>query len=133
MLELNADGSKATKKWFSDTFDSRMGGAVVISGYIYGSGDENREWQCLNWKTGTKMYNSKDLGNGAVITADGKLYCYSQRGEIGLVKPDPSGFELISKARVSLGSGQHWAHPVIENGRLFIRHGNVLAAYNIRQ
>lgn len=132
MLQLNEDGSEATRKWFSQDFDSRFGGAVVIDGYIYGSGDKNRAWQCLDWVEGRQRYASTDLGNGAVIAADGMLYCYSQRGELALVRADPSAFEVISETRVTLGSEQHWAHPVINEGRLFVRHGNTLIAYKIK-
>jgi len=132
MLELNSDGSQVTKKWFSQTMDSRIGGAVFVNGYIYGSGDRYRDWQCIDWNTGQTQYEAKDIGNGVVITADGMLFIYSQRGEIGLAKADASGFKLISEARVSMGSGQHWAHPVINKSRLFIRHGQTLIAYDIR-
>lgn len=133
MLKLSGDGSQATKKWLCKTLDSRIGGAVVIDGRIYGSGDKNREWQCIDWDSGQVLYTSKDIGNGAVITAERLLYLYSQRGELALVKPGDSGFEIKSETRVSLGSGQHWAHPVIDDGVLYIRHGNVLIAYNIKK
>lgn len=131
MLQLNADGSRITKKWFSNSFDSRMGGAVFLNGKIYGSGDRNREWQCIDWESGKMEYSSKDIGNGVIISADKKLYLYSQRGELALVNPGKSSFEIISETKVSLGSGQHWAHPVIDKGRLFIRHGNALIAYKV--
>ena len=78
------------------------------------------------------LYSSKEIGNGVVIAADGLLYWYSQRGELALVKPESSAFKIVGKTRVSLGSGQHWAHPVINDGKLFVRHGNVLIAYDIR-
>jgi len=133
MLKLNEDGSKITKMWFSESLNSRMGGAVYIDGYIFGSGDSNREWQCIDWKTGKLIYESKEIGNGVVIAAEGLLYFYSQRGELALVKPESSSFNIISKTKISVGSGQHWAHPVINNGRLFVRHGNVLIAYNVRK
>jgi outer membrane protein assembly factor BamB len=133
MLKLSEDGSQITKKWFCETMDSRIGGAVVIDGRIYGSGDENRDWQCIDWDTGKVLYSSKEIGNGAVITAEGLLYLYSQRGELALVRPGDSGFEILSEIRVSLGSGQHWAHPVIHEGILYVRHGNSLIAYNIKE
>ena len=131
MLQLNDDGSKVTKRWFSESMDSRIGGAVVIDGKIYGSGDESRAWQCINWETGDVEYKLTSIGNGVVIAANGLLYWYSQRGELALVKPGDSDFEIISETRVSLGSGQHWAHPVINKGSLYIRHGNSLVAYKI--
>ena len=96
MLQLNTDGSKITKIWYSNTLDSRIGGAVVLNGRIYGSGDENRAWQCINWENGKVEYSSKEIGNGVIIAADGKLYFYSQRGELALVHPGNSSFEIVS-------------------------------------
>ena len=77
MLQLNADGSKATKIWEAADMDSRMGGAVVIDGKIYGSGDNNRDWQCIDWSTGKVAYKTREIGNGVIIAADGKLIFYS--------------------------------------------------------
>ncbi len=131
MLQLNVDGSKVTKNWFLQSIDSRIGGAVMIDEKIYGSGDKSREWQCIDWNTGEVLYSTKEIGNGAVISAEGLLYWYSQRGELALVKPGKESFEIISETKVSMGSGQHWAHPVINKGRLFIRHGDTLLAYKI--
>ena len=75
---------------------------------------------------------AEGLAFGVVIAADVMLYCYSQRGELALVKPDPSGFKVISKTRVTLGSEQHWAHPVIYDGVLYLRHGRALVAYKVK-
>ncbi|MBS0000271.1 MAG: PQQ-binding-like beta-propeller repeat protein [Cyclobacteriaceae bacterium] len=133
MLQMNGDGRSISRKWFLETMDSRIGGAVIQDGKIYGSGDRNREWQCIDWENGKILYTSTEIGNGVVITAEGLLYLYSQRGELALVRPGNSAFEIISETRVSLGSGQHWAHPVIQNGILYVRHGNALIAYNIRE
>ncbi len=132
MLDLSEDGSSIKKAWSKSELDSRMGGMVVIDGYLYGSGDNAREWRCINWKTGEEKYASKDIAKGAVIAADGMLYCYSERGELALVEATPNAFELLSKARVQLGSAQHWAHPVIHDGKLYVHHGNALIAYKIK-
>ena len=131
-LDLNADGSKATKAWFSQKMDNRIGGAVVVNGYIYGSGDQNRQWQCIDWKTGEQKYESKAISSGNVIYDDGMLYIYSDRGEIALVEPKTDGFNVISKTKLVMGSAQHWAHLVINDGRLYLRHDNTLIAYKIK-
>ena len=132
MLELSEDGNSIEQVWKTSTMDSRMGGAVLVDGYIYGSGDQNRQWQCLNWKTGKVMYQATDIAKGVVIYADGMLYCYSERGELALVKATPSGFNVVSKTKVTFGSEQHWAHPMIRNGVLYLRHGKALVAYRVR-
>lgn len=131
MLDLSEDGSKVEKKWFQKMMDSRMGGAVYHDGHVYSSGDKSRVWFCADWETGDTTYTSKEIAKGVVIMADGKLYCYSQKGELAMVKADPAGFEILGKTKVELGSEQHWAHPVINNGILYVRHGNVLMAYKI--
>jgi hypothetical protein len=109
-----------------------MGGAVLIDGYIYGSGDANREWRCINWETGRDEWTHSELGKGAIIAADDKLFCYSDRGELALVRATPVKFDLLSKTRVTKGSEQHWAHPVIDGGVLYLRHGKALIAYKVK-
>jgi outer membrane protein assembly factor BamB len=131
-LNMNADGSSVEKAWFKQELDSRMGGMVVVDGYIYGSGDKAREWRCVNWDTGEETYVDKTIGKGVTIYADGMLYCYSDRGELALVEANPQEFKVISQTKVELGTAQHWAHPVINNGRLFVRHGDALIVYKIK-
>jgi outer membrane protein assembly factor BamB len=132
LLKLSADGSSAKQEWFQKKMDNRIGGAVVVDGHIYGSGDNNRFWMCLDWKTGEVKYETKGLANGAVIYADGMLYGYTDRGELFLAEAKPTGFNVVSQAKVELGTAQHWAHPVIDSGRLYIRHGNTLIVYKVK-
>ncbi len=131
-LRLSPDGSSITRMWYNRTMDSRIGGAVLVNGFIYGSGDQKPAWQCINWETGEQLFTTTEVGKGVVIYADGKLYCYSDRGEIAVMKALPDRFELRGKAKVKLGSGPHWAHPVIQSGKLYVRHGESLIAYKIK-
>ena len=132
-LKLSADGSSVTKEWEIKSFDSRMGGAVLIGGYLYGSGDNGRSWQCIDWKTGEQKYSSTEVAKGAVIAANNNLIGYSDKGELFMAEANPSGLKIISKTKVILGADQYWAHPVINNGVLYVRHGNVLIAYKISE
>lgn len=131
-LNLSDDGSSVEKGWFKKELDSRMGGMVVVDGFLYGSGDKAREWRCVNWETGEETYVDKTIGKGVTIYADGMLYCYSDRGELALVEAKSKAFKVVSEIKVELGTAQHWAHPVINNGRLFVRHGDALIAYKIK-
>ena len=130
-LRLNRAGNAATEEWFNSDLDNQIGGVVLVDGFIYGSGDRNRFWFCVDWETGKTVHSSRDLAKGTVIRADGRLYCYTERGELALVEATPEEFIIRGKTMVSLGSDQHWAHPVIRNGILYIRHGNALIAYNV--
>ena len=132
MLKLSADGSAVTKQWTNEKLDSRIGGMVLVNGCLYGSGDKGREWRCVDWKTGEEKYASAEIGKGAVIYADGMLYCYSDKGELALAEATPAGFNIKGKTKVTMGNKEHWAHPVIRDGKLFIRHGNALVAYKIK-
>jgi outer membrane protein assembly factor BamB len=131
-LNLSSDGSSVKKAWFNDKLDGRMGGMVVIDGFLYGSGDSNRQWRSVDWKTGVEKYSSTDVTKGVVIAADGMLFCYSERGELALVRATPTGFDVKGLTRIQLGTGQHWSHPAIHDGRLYLRHGNALIAYKIK-
>jgi outer membrane protein assembly factor BamB len=131
-LELNTDGSSVTTIWTNESMDSRIGGAVLADGMIFGSGDQNRAWQCIDWETGKMKYSSVEIGKGSVIYADGKLFCYSEQGDLAITKPLANEFKVLGKVKVRLGYGPHLAHPVINEGKLYIRHGSALIAYKIK-
>ena len=132
MLRLTNGGRSVEKVWESSELDSRMGGMVKIGNYAYGSGDANRFWFCVDWKTGEIKYKENSIGVGVTIAADDMLYHYSDKGEMALIKVSPEKFELVSKFPITLGTDQHWAHPVIYNGVLYVRHGSTLMAYKIK-
>ena len=133
MLRLTNGGRSVEKVWETKDLEPCHGGAVKIGEYIYGAGDHNKYWFCLEWETGKTRYKERTLDVGNVIFADGMLYCYGQKGEIALVRPNPEKFDIVSKFPVKMGDGPHWAHPVIYKGVLYIRHGNALMAYQLKQ
>jgi outer membrane protein assembly factor BamB len=133
MLEIVPDGSAKQEIWRNTSLDNRMGGFVLVNGNIYGSDDSNKAWWCLDWKTGKEIHSEKITNKGTIIFSDGMLYCYGDGGEIVLVQPLPEGFKKISSFKVPYGSAQHWAHLVIADGRLYVRHGNSLMVYDIKK
>jgi outer membrane protein assembly factor BamB len=131
-LELSDDGRSVSVKWRNLNFKNLMGGIILSDGHIYGSIYKRHSWCCVDASDGEILYTSTAFGDGNIIMADGLFYCYSERGEAGLINANPSSLKLISKFRVPLGTGPHWAHSVIHNGRLYIRHGNALMVYKIK-
>jgi outer membrane protein assembly factor BamB len=132
MLRLTNGGRSVEKVWEDPQLDSRIGAMVKVGNYAYGSGDANKYWFCVDWKTGEQKYKENKLPVGNVITADGLLYCYSDRGDLALVNVAPSSFDMVSRTSVTMGTDQHWAHPVIYKGVLYVRHGNTLMAYKVK-
>lgn len=130
-LQLSENGKSVTELWRNTTLDDRMGGVVLVDGRIYGSGDK-KSWHCLDWETGEELYTSRMMKNGNVIYADGLLYCYSDgTGVVGIVDPKSNDFSLISSFDVPLGEKFHWAHLVIYDKKLYVRHGTSLMVYDI--
>lgn len=131
MLKLSADGGSITKVWENTSLDPKTGGVVVLNGRIYGTGDRNRKFFCLDWLTGKEIFAVSDLAPANIIADDGLLYVYSESGKVSLVEPKPDGINIISSFPVSFGANPHWAHLVIKNKYLYVRHGTSLMVYDI--
>ncbi|MFH1264203.1 MAG: PQQ-binding-like beta-propeller repeat protein, partial [Planctomycetota bacterium] len=104
-------------------------------GYLYGAShfNNNAKWVCLDWKTGRMTYAERGVGQGSAACADCVLYTLNEHGKMGLVKPTPDGHEVVSQFRIPEGGeGPTWAHPVVAGGRLYVRHGDRLYAFDVR-
>jgi len=137
MVKIADDGKSASSVWKDQVLDVHHGGVVQVGGYIYGANWLNNadgNWCCIDWKTGTKKWEQHWECKGSIISAEGMLYVYDEkRGNVGLLKANPEKFELVSSFQIKQGdAGPFWAHPVIHNGVLYIRHTNAMMAYDIK-
>jgi outer membrane protein assembly factor BamB len=135
-IKIYFDGKVPELVWKNPDINPHVGGMVLIGNYIYSSThDDNSKgrWICVDWTTGKTMWITAWNNKGAVISADGLLYIIEEKnGNVGLVKPNSGKLEVISSFRVLKGTGPYWAHPTINKGRLFIRHGDYMAVYSIK-
>ena len=129
--DLSADGSSITKVWHDTLIANYFGGMIKLDDKIYtGAGGKSKDLIMLNANTG-EIKDSLETGNGSIIYADGMLYTYAHKsGKVCLV--DSETFEIKGTFRVQKGTKEHFSHPVIKNGVLYIRHGNALLAYDIK-
>jgi outer membrane protein assembly factor BamB len=133
MLSLAESSPTAEPKWADRTLDCQMQGTVLLDGYIYGTAQSaNKGLVCLEWKTGKVMWTAPETKQAVVVAADGMLYLYAIDGAVYLARPNPAAFEPVSLFTITKGTGEHWAHPTIANGRLYIRHGDALMAYDVK-
>lgn len=132
MLRLLDGGKKVEEVWFSKEFDNRIGGVVKVGNYAYGSGDSNRYWFCVDWNTGEVKYKERGQAMGNIIANGNMLYLYTDRGDMVLAKATPEKLDIVSSFKITMGTAQHWAHPVIYKGVLYVRHGDSLMAYKIK-
>jgi outer membrane protein assembly factor BamB len=109
---------------------------VLVEGKIYGSNWQHNSrgrWTCVDWETGETHWDEEWFNKGSVIYADGMLYLYEEKtGNVALVEPSAEKLKLAGTFTVDAGAGPHWAHPAIYNGKLYIRHGDVLMVYNLK-
>ena len=128
-LQLSEEGSKITEVWRNIILDNVMGGVVKVNNSIIGTGHYRQILKKLDATSG-EFIDSLKAGRGSTIYADGLIYMYNEKGPLNLIKTEPK-LEVVSSFRIKKGTKEHFAHPVIKNGIIYIRHGNVLLAYNI--
>lgn len=115
------------------------GGVLLLGDYLYGH-DDKAGWTCLNFKTGEIAWQKKDvLGKGAVAAADGMLYCVAENdGTVVLAEASPTGwsekgrFKLSPQSKQRSPSGRIWTHPVIANGRLYLRDQEIIYCFDVK-
>ena len=146
---ITAPDTKDGGKWFRLTpgpgetqvdvgwktpLDTCHGGVVHVDGALYGSWYRKRKgWACLDAATGVLRFQIDGIDQGPVLYADERLYCLSQTGEMVLLKPDATQFEVAGRFRLVPGrKSDAWTHPVILNGRLYLRYHDTLFCYNVR-
>jgi len=121
------------------------GGVVLVDGHIYGYGYP-RGWLCQEVMTGKVVWSERRVldGKGGSLTyADGNLYLLSDEGEAVLLRPTPEGWQekgrfnlpelsKTSQTRTTHRSARVWTHPVVANGRLFLRDQELIYCYAVR-
>ncbi|MEM6796978.1 MAG: hypothetical protein AAF725_23590, partial [Acidobacteriota bacterium] len=122
------EGGKVAKAWHQKKLDVHHGGALLLDDAFYGAAS-NGTWYSLGIEDGAIRSEVRRMGKGSMIYADGRIYGYNEAGEVMLV--DPEDLSVISRFEITEGEGHHWSHPVISDSVLYIRHGDVLMAYDI--
>jgi outer membrane protein assembly factor BamB len=139
LLKLTRQGNdiKVQEVYFlgPDKFENHHGGVVLVGDHIYGGDGQNQGGPvCLELLTGKIAWKPKSPGRGsaAVLYADGNVIFRYDKGEVFLIEAAPEAFRIKGRFTPVLGEGPAWAHPVIHDGKLYLRHGDVLACYDLR-
>lgn len=115
---------------------NKHGGVILMGDYLYGDADDRGTPFCAELMTGEIKWNGRGPGKGStvVIGADDMLYMQFQDGEMALVKPDPSGYQVVSHFKIPGNSKRpSWAHPSIVDGKLYVRSQDQIMCYNIAE
>ena len=138
-----SNARKSTDKDVLKNMINHHGGVVRVGDFLYGfSGDNSRkpdEWICQEFETGKVAWHEKKLEKGSLTFAGDRLYLYGQdTGAVVLLEPDPkewkeSGrFTIPNKSKEPKHKGI-WTHPVVANGRLYLRDQELIYCFDIKE
>ena len=136
-LDKDGDGGiKAEEVYFTLKMRNQHGGMILHDGCLYGASGSNEGGflTCLDFKTGKVLWSSRRAPKGSLVLADGRLYYRAEDGNLLLIKP--SSKEYIERGRFrqpDRSEEQAWPHPVIANGRMYIRDQDVLLCYDVKK
>ena len=139
LVRIGADG-KSVETVYADNkvMKNHHGGVVLLNGKIYGHSD-GAGWVCQDLATGNEVWAFKNFGKGAIHYADGKFYCLDERsGVVALIEASDKGWKEISRFTLSPLSekrskqGGIWPHPVVLNGRLYLRDQEYVYCYDVK-
>ncbi|MEZ6120993.1 MAG: PQQ-binding-like beta-propeller repeat protein [Pirellulaceae bacterium] len=115
---------------------NKHGGIVLVGDYLFGDSDDQGIPFCANFMTGEEVWKTRGKGknSASVVAADGHLYIRYSDGTLTLAKASPDGLDETSSFQIP-GSGDRpsWSHPVILDGKLYLREGDSVLCYSIKQ
>jgi len=139
-LIKDADGAvKAEEVYATADMENHHGGMILVNGYLYGAngGNSGGALLCLDFKTGKVMWDQRESAGrrakGSLAFAHGRLYYRMEDGTMVLIEPSPK--QYIERGRFEQPDRRKppaWAHPVIANGKLYVRDQDILFCYDVK-
>lgn len=124
---------KAEEAYFTKQMKNHHGGMVLIDGYLYGS-DDPGVLTCVEFETGKIMWRERGTGKCSLVALEGMLITRSEAGKVCLVKISLDKAEIISEfEQPDRTDKPSWAHPVVANGKLYLRDQELLQCYDLRK
>src|SRR5262249_26730580 len=141
-LKAENDGVKAAEVYFNKTALNSIGTPVRIGDYLYAT-DGKEQLVCMEFKTGEVKWRDKSVGTAGLCYADGMLYVRGQGGGGfgpekpswgALVEATPDGYKESGRfEQPDHGNKPAWPHPIVANGRLYLRDQGVLFCYDVKK
>ena len=138
LLKQVADGDKVSVEeiyGLNPKLNNKHGGIVLVGDYLYGDTNDKGTPFCADFMTGEIKWKSRGSGkkSACVTAADGHLYFLYENATMTLVKADPSSFQEVGSFKVPGDTDRpSWAHPVIADGKLYLRQGTDIHCYSIK-
>jgi outer membrane protein assembly factor BamB len=132
LLQLMPSGNTITAKevYFTNDMRNHHASSVLIGEHLYGF--SSAILTAMKFDTGEVAWRDRSVGKGSVIFADDRLYLYSETGVVGLAEANPAGYREHGRFEIRSGSLPTWSHPVVANGKLYLRDQDNIYAYDVR-
>jgi len=130
-LEVSSDGKSIKEIWRNRNATNAMGGYIKLGNHLFTTTNK-KKMICIDTNTGS-VADSLQSNKGSLIYADNLFYCYNETGTMKLIKFENNKLDEVSKFKIDKGTKEHFSHPVIANGTMYLRHGKALMAYDIKE
>jgi outer membrane protein assembly factor BamB len=132
LLELSASGKgiDAREVYFTNEMRNHHASSVLIGDHLYGF--SGNILTAMKFDTGVVAWRDRSVGKGSVIFADDRLYLFGENGAVGLAEANPAGYREHGRFQLRTGSLPTWSHPVVANGKLYLRDQDTIYAYDVR-
>ena len=137
-VAVSADNS-VKDVWVNKNMKNHHGGVILLDDHLYGYSD-GQGWVCMSYETGDIVWREKEaLGKGAISYADGMFYLLEEgTGNVVLIEANSKGwsekgrFKLDPQTQQRSPKGKIWVHPVIVNGKMYLRDQEYFICYDVK-
>ncbi|TWT66777.1 Outer membrane protein assembly factor BamB precursor [Posidoniimonas polymericola] len=136
-LSRDADGGvTAEEVYFTSKMQNHHGGMIVLDGVLYGAngGNGGGFLSALDFATGDVIWREREAPKGGLAYADGRLYLRGEGGELVLIEPSRDEYRERGRFQQPDRTDKPaWAHPVVANGRLYVRDQGAMYVYDVAE
>jgi outer membrane protein assembly factor BamB len=132
LLRLTAAGGGITAQevYFTREMRNHHASSVLVGDHLYGF--SSAILTAMRFDTGEVAWRDRSVGKGSLVHADDRLYLFSERGVVALAEANPEAYKEHGRFSLETGSLPTWSHPVVSNGKLFLRDQDTIYAYDVR-
>jgi outer membrane protein assembly factor BamB len=132
LLQLTASGGgiDAREVYFTREMRNHHASSVLVGDYLYGF--SSAILTAMRFDTGEVAWRDRSVGKGSLVYADGRLYLFSERGDVALAEATHEAYREQGRFSLDIGALPTWSHPVVSNGLLFLRDQDTVYAYDVR-
>ncbi len=138
-LTKSGDGISAEEVYWKDAkeLQNHHGGMILKDGYVYiGNKHGNGFPTCVEVETGKIVWGGEVRGPGAgsaaiLMVGDNLIFRYED-GVVALISATPKEYVLKGSFTPVVQENKSWAHPVVVDGRLYLREQNTLMCYQLQ-